>query len=144
MHYLDTSVLIPLYRPEALSEHAERLLEETATAPSISTLTRVEVASVLSRCVRTGEFEADQAREIERSIAADLDAGILVQLPFGDSSYWQARYWLGRYNTKLHTLDALHLACAAEHGLTLVTGDRALFDAATALGAHTHLLDASD
>jgi len=144
MYYLDTSVLIPLYRLEALSEPAERLLDETATAPAISTLTRVEVASVLSRCVRTGELEADQAREIERSIAADLDAVSLVQLPFGDSSYWQARYWLGRYDTKLHTLDALHLACAAEHGLTLVTGDRALSNAAAILGASTHLLDGSD
>lgn len=140
MYYLDTSVLIPLYRPEALSEQAERLLEESTAVPAISALTRVEVASVLSRCVRTGELEADQAGEIERTVAADLDAGILVQLPFGDSSYWQARYWLGRYNTKLHTLDALHLACAAEHGLTLVTGDRSLSNAAETLGAAARLL----
>lgn len=140
MHYLDTSILIPLYRPEILSPQAEQLLNESAPAPAISTLTQVEVASVLSRCVRMNELTAEQAREIERTLAGDLDAGVLVRVPFHDSCYWQARYWLSRYNTTLRTLDALHLACAAEHGLTLVTGDHALTGAADTLGASTHLL----
>lgn len=140
MYYLDTSVLVPLYRPEALSVPVEQIIEDSTPAPAISTLTQVEVASVLSRCVRTSELTGQQAREIERTLAGDLNAGVLVRIPFHDSSYWQARYWLGRYDTALRTLDALHLACAVEHGLTLVTGDRALADAAETLGASSHLL----
>lgn len=140
MYYLDTSVLVPLYRSESLTESVEQLLEEDASAAAISTLTQVETASVLSRCVRCDELDEETARAIERTLAGDLDAGVLIRVPFHDSCYWQARYWLGRYNTALRTLDALHLACAFEHGLTLVTGDRALAEAAEAVGARSRLL----
>lgn len=139
-YYLDTSVLMALYRTEPLTAAIEGLLDEAESAPVISTLTQVEATSVLSRWVRTAELGKQDAYEIEQTLAGDLNAQALISVPFHDGVYWQARNWLGRYDSPLRGLDALHLACAAEHRLTLVTADRALARAADTLKASAQLL----
>jgi len=144
MEYLDTSVLMALYRQEPLTEAAEALVaDRTDTTAAVSELTRTEALSVLSRWVRTREIDASGAEAIERAIAADLEAGALAKVSFPDTAWWRARQWIGRFDTSLGTLDALHLACAAEHGLTLVTADRTLADAVQALDTHVRLLEPS-
>lgn len=142
MIYLDTSVLLALYRDEPLTAAAERLLETEETPPTVSTLVQVEAASVLARWVRTGEMAPEQTRAVEQALAGDLDAGEFRTASMHEACYWQARYWLARQATALRTLDALHLACASHHGLTLVTGDRALVDAAAALAIPCRALEA--
>ena len=141
MIYLDTSALLALYREEPLTSAAERLLETAQTAPGISSLVQVEVASVLARWLRTGEMSAQQTQAVEHAIAHDLEAGEYTTVSMHEACYWQARHWLSRQATALRTLDALHLACADHHGLTLATGDRTLATAAETLAARCTLLE---
>ena len=48
--------------------------------------------------------------------------------------------WIGRFDTSLRTLDALHLACASSNNIPLVTADDALARSAEALGVKVQLL----
>ena len=90
--YFDSSVIAPLYRPEALTEAAE---------------------------------------VFERTV---LD----------DRHYWQARTWLQKRTTGLRTLDALHLAIAAESDWPMITADKRLHNAATSLGCPSQLVHGND
>lgn len=138
--YLDTSALLPLYRQERLSSHAERLLEAATRPPLVSLLTQVEVASALSRWVRTAELDAQQAGKVGDTFAEDLRLGAFEVVSLEDAHYWQAREWLSARNTGLRTLDALHVACAAGHHAVIATADEPLAEAAGRLGCAVRLL----
>jgi len=126
--YFDTSALLPLYRQEPLTIWAEQI--QNKILPVISVLTEVEVASALARWVRMGELTDKQAHVLEVTFSEDLRLGVFERISLEDRHYWQAHYWLLSRKTSLRTLDALHLACAAESGLPLVTADKVLADAA--------------
>jgi uncharacterized protein len=138
--YLDTSVVLPLYRREPLTLSVERLLQTSLRPPVISLLTELEVASAVARWVRTDELTREQACQVDRAFARDLGAGVLSRLRLEESHYWQARHWLLERRTALRTLDALHLACASAYGLTLVTADTVLARAAEAVRCPYRLL----
>ena len=55
MYYIDTSVLVAYYCPEALSEQVQDFLSEQVK-PAISTLTEVELFSAIARKVRMGDL----------------------------------------------------------------------------------------
>jgi predicted nucleic acid-binding protein len=126
--YIDTSALLPLYRQESLTARVEEI--QTNIVPVISPLTEVEVASALARWVRMGELTEKHAQALELTFSEDLRLGVFERIDLGNRHYWQARSWLLKRNTALRTLDALHLACAVESGLPLITADKALADAA--------------
>jgi predicted nucleic acid-binding protein len=138
-YYLDTSALLPLYRAEPFTPHAEQFLE--TTAPFISSLTEVEFASALARWVRTRELNEQQARQISHLFAEDQLAGEFVRVILGENHYWQAKQWLNKRQTPLRTLDALHLAICEQDDLVLVTADIPFSKSATALGMNTILLN---
>ncbi len=77
-----------------------------------------------------GELTEKQAQALEQTFSEDLRVGVFERIDLENQHYWQARSWLLKRNTALRTLDALHLACAVESGLPLITADRALADAA--------------
>src|SRR6266404_5831728 len=58
--YIDTSVLVPYYCPEALSRAAERTLRGDPR-PAVSDLVEVEFFSALARKVRVREMSAADA-----------------------------------------------------------------------------------
>ena len=135
--YFDTSVIAPLYRDEALTTAAELLQQQYR--PIISLLTEVELASTLARWVRMGELSNDQAASVDKTFSEDLRLKVFERADLQDRHYWQARTWLQQRSTSLRTLDALHLAIAAENGWPIVTADRQLQEAAEALGCRNHL-----
>ena len=135
--YFDTSLIAPLYRPESLTAVAEELQQQYR--PVISWLTEVELASTLARWVRMGELTQAQAADIDRVFSEDLRFGAFECVELGERQYWQARNWLQRRDTSLRTLDALHLAAAAEQGWPILTADRQLHNAAQALGYKSQL-----
>lgn len=135
--YFDTSVVAPLYRNEALTAAAEVLQQQYR--PIISLLTEVELASTLARWVRMGELSNDQAANVEKTFSEDLRLKVFERADLQDRHYWQARTWLQQRSTSLRTLDALHLAIAAENGWPMITADRQLQEAAEALGCKNHL-----
>jgi predicted nucleic acid-binding protein len=137
--YFDTSAILPLYRSEPATELAEKAL---ASRPAvISALVEVEVASALARWVRMDELTDHQARDIEIAFAGDLRDGQFERTEMQPQNYWRAREWLTQRSTPLRTLDALHLACANQTGLTIVTGDKVLADAARSLDQPVQLLE---
>lgn len=137
--YFDTSAILPLYRTEPATAQAEKALARWSGV--VSALTEVEVVSALARWVRMGELTEDQAHGVETAFADDLLQGEFERTEPGLQHYWRAREWLSQRSTALRTLDALHLACAAETGLAMITADQTLATAAKALGQRVHLLE---
>jgi predicted nucleic acid-binding protein len=132
--YLDTSVLVPLYWAEALSDSVEELLSGEAVEPAISQLVEVEFVSALSRRVRMGEVAQGEARAIVQQFQTDLEAGLYTQLALEPIHYIMARDWIHQFNTPLRTLDGLHLAIAVANTISLVTADEGLAESANGLG----------
>lgn len=139
MIYLDTSVVAAFYWTEALSDTVEQLLRNEVE-PGLSQLVEVELFSALSRRVRMGEISQENAREIVERFQTDLDGGFYTRILLEPVHYNLAREWIGRFDTPLRTLDALHLAIAASNDLRLVTADEGLAGSAEALGVDVLLL----
>jgi uncharacterized protein len=137
--YLDTSVIAAFYWTEALTDTVEQLLRDE-TEPRLSQLVEVELFSALSRRVRMREISQENARGIVEQFQADLDSGFYTSIALEPVHYNLAREWVGRFDTPLRTLDALHLAIAAENNLCLVTADEALTGSAEAFGVEVQLL----
>ncbi len=140
MVYLDTSVLLPYYRPEAISDAVQAFLGALAEPVSISWLTEIEVSSALARWVRMGECTEEEAAAVEALFDEDLEAQLYRRLPLASQHFLQARRWLRRRTTGLRVLDALHLAVAQRSGSELVTADRVLVSAAKQLDVKCRLL----
>jgi predicted nucleic acid-binding protein len=123
--YFDTSVLVPYYCPEPLSETAERTLRGDPQ-PTISDLVEVEFFSALARKVRERDMAAEEATRVSEQFLDHLRAGMYTRLALQRRHYEVAREWLGRFTFPLRSLDALHLALAAGERLRLATADRTL------------------
>ncbi len=139
MIYLDTSVIVPFYLPEALSIAVQELLA-IEEQPALSQLVEVELFSALSRRVRMGEISQEQARQIIEQFQIHLNDGFYTRIALEPVHYQQAMQWLGRFDTALRTLDALHLAIAASNNRRLVTADATLANAANILAVEVQLL----
>ena len=139
MIYLDTSVIAPFYWSEALSDIVEELLR-TETARGLSQLVEVELFSALSRRVRMRQISQAEARAIANRFQTHLEKDFYLRIPIESVHYQLARDWISRFNTSLRTLDGLHLACASENNIRLVTADEALAASAEALEIEVQLL----
>lgn len=137
MLYADTSAILPYYRHEPASAAVERLFMAQSQPVAISHLTRVEIASALARWVRMAELTEAQANRVESAFHEDLHEGRFRVLELDRTLYDRATHWLLARRTSLRTLDALHLACAEAHNLSLLTLDDPLRAAAEFLGVRT-------
>jgi predicted nucleic acid-binding protein len=143
MFYVDSSLLVAYYCPEALSERAEIFL--TSQSPlSISTLTELEVFSAVSRKVREKGLTRATARRILAKFLSHLDGRFYTCFPVETQHVRLARDWIGQFSTNLKSLDALHLAVASLEGLTLVTADQNLAESAKILTKDVLLIKADD
>ena len=139
MAYLDTSVLVAYYCPEALSEAAEKLILADGQ-PAVSALTEVELVSALARKIREGELSRENANHVLTEFQSHLNQFLFKRIPLERDHYSVAFHWLAQFTVPLRTLDALHLAVAAQDNLELVTADRQLSKSARKLGVRTRLL----
>lgn len=130
MIYLDTSFVIPLYWPEALSDLAEALVAQESGL-IISNLVEVEFVSALSRRVRMREIPKETAKLVSERFSLDIKAKRFTRLDIQTKHYDLPKDWLNRFDTPLRTLDALHLAIAATECLDIVTADRGLAESAS-------------
>lgn len=130
--YLDASVLVPIFFDEPTSGTVDRFVNALNEVPSVSALVIGEVFSAVSRLVRMRQIDIECARvrldDIDRWSAnftrsVDTEA-IDIRL---------AASFIRRLTLNLRMPDAIHLATALRHGLTLATFDRRLADAARAL-----------
>ena len=139
MAYIDTSVLVANYCPEPLSKAAQRAIQR-ARPPAISVLNDVEFCSAVSLKTRAGAMDSDTARRILSLFHLHVDAGHYDLVPIRAAQYTLAADWIASFATSLRTVDALHLAAAYTHKLTIITADKSLAQAADHFGAKCKLL----
>jgi predicted nucleic acid-binding protein len=131
--YLDASVLLPTIVEEPSSAAVDRFCLEWPDTLVVSDFAAAEVASGLSRLVRTQQIDLEDAR----MRLADFDAwraGSAVAPDFAASDARLANLYVRRFDLMLRAPDALHAAICRRLGLTLVTLDRRLATAAHELG----------
>ena len=133
MHYVDTSVLAAYYCPEPGSLKVEKALRKLPV-PVISHLVETELYSAVSRKVRMKELSRQDANLIISQFNLHVEKRFYHMLPIGARHYRIAREWLGRVDTALRTLDALHLAVAYAENIPILSTDSNLCKAATFFG----------
>jgi len=131
--YLDASVLLPILIEEPASAAVDTYILAGGHELLVSDFAAAEIASALSRLVRTGLLEAPDA--LLR--LADFDvwrAAMTVPADMHASDVRLANAYVRRFELMLRAPDALHLAIARRLNATLVTLDRRLAAAARDLG----------
>ena len=130
--YLDASALVPLFVGEPSSDRIERFLRGAPDELTVSDLAAAEFASAISRLVRTGVLGAadaqDRLLDFDAWRAADTENVDLVA-----ADVRAASAIVRRFELKLRTPDALHLAICRRIGIDLVTLDDRLAAAASDL-----------
>ena len=133
--YLDTSALAKWYLNEPGSEAFVAFLQGLDSAV-ISSLTQTEMRSLLSRRRRMGDLSAELESLLFAAFLEDIDRGWLQRYPFDDARFAEASNLISRYPEQpLRTLDALHLAQAAQAGIPmLATADAVMAETASLMG----------
>lgn len=139
--YLDTSVVVAYYVPEASSDRVQALYARL-DRPVISGLVEVEIAAAVSMRLRIGDLEAQQAQRIVAMFDEHVVSGLYAPMHLEPAHYRWARDALARFDLPLKAPDALHLAAAAIGGFLLVTADRQLARNAEALNVACALIEA--
>ena len=137
--YLDASALLPMLIAEPGSAAVDAFMASSADDLVVSEFAAAEVASAISRLVRTDRLAAEDAG----ARLADFDAWRTtatedVELNAADVRL--AHLYVRRFELMLRAPDALHAAVCRRAGLELITLDRRLALAAEALGVSTRLL----
>lgn len=133
--YVDTSVLAKRYLSEAFSDEVDDFLAGSAPV-SISSLTLVEMRSLVGRRRREGYLDEVFEARLWASLEEDIAEGYVLTHPLTDEHASGAGRLLAMLSqTPLRTLDALHLAVARAIGAGgLATADRVMAAGAEQLG----------
>ncbi len=132
MFYIDTSILVAYYCPEAISQKVEQFLINIQN-PTISLLTQVEITSAISMKIRQKEINPTDGKNVLSLFEKHLDDKSFSVLPVQPKHFKKASTLISRFNTTLRTLDALHLAISSNNHLPIVTADKNLALAAKSL-----------
>ena len=137
--YLDASAILPILVEEPGSEAVDDFITTSGGDIIISEFAAAEVASALSRLVRTGILDiADATARL-----ADFDAwrtAATSDLDMQASDIRLANVFVRRFDLLLRAPDALHAAACRRQDLVLVTLDKRLAAAAEELGIRARLL----
>jgi len=134
--YFDTSYLAKLHWNE-LGSHEVQNLSMRFDILACCCHGRVEFASVGYRKIREKQTSPTLAEEVFRQLCDDTEAGGIHWLDLAEPIIQRAeRFYLKTPERSfLRASDALHLACAAEHGFTEVySNDRHFLAAAPLFG----------
>ena len=137
--YLDASVILPTLIEEAASALVDGFMAELTDDLIVSEFASAEVASALSRLVRTGLLDSEDAR----LRLADFDAwraATALDLDLQPADVRLANVFVRRFDLMLRAPDALHAAACRREDHLLVTLDRRLALAAEELGVRVKLL----
>ena len=137
--YLDTSVLVAYYYPEALSSQVQSLLN-TAEKPGLSFLTEVELCSAVAKKIRSKEIDSPDGSRILAKFFSHVDMELFTIIPVANHHWRLARSWISLFSTPLRTLDAIHLAIASDADLEMITADKLLYQAAGVLDVKAQLM----
>lgn len=132
--YLDASVLAALLLEETTSDQVDRWLSEADRRLVVSDLASAEVSSAVSRAVRTQREDESGGRQLLADFDAWMKAAAVLRVDINPDDIRTADHFVRRFELKLRTPDAIHAAVAQRLGATLITLDRRLLGAASALG----------
>jgi predicted nucleic acid-binding protein len=126
--WLDTSVLVSLYVPEARSERVARLVRRFGEPIPFSQLHELELANALRLRVFRRDVKSKRVDETLARVAEDLQAGILQRVAIEWPVALARTIELAdRYTSGVgcRSLDLLHVAAAVVSGnRRFVTADR--------------------
>jgi len=132
--YLDTSVVIALLKPEALSDRADGFISEHPTGVILSDFAAAEFASAVARWVRSREINMSEGHIALESFDSWV-ARSAQRVEIGPADVAAASALLRRLDLPLRKPDAIHIAIAQRLRATLVTFDRQMAASARAIGA---------
>ena len=131
--YLDASVMLPILLKGPASAVVDALMATGEQELWVSDFAAAEVASALSRLVRTGRLQASDGE----TGLADFDVWRAAMTRVAEIRAVDVRLagvYVRRFDLALRVPDALHLAIARRLDVALVTFDRRLANAARELG----------
>ncbi|CAN7652631.1 type II toxin-antitoxin system VapC family toxin [Phenylobacterium sp. LjRoot219] len=137
--YLDASALLPMLIEEPGSAIVDDFIGATSGPLVVSEFAAAEVASALSRLVRTARISPEDAT----ARLADFDAWRVAateDIDMNAADVRLANIFVRRFDLILRAPDALHAAICRRANLALITLDRRLATAAEVLGVETRLL----
>lgn len=132
MSYFDSAFIAKFYLDEPESDAVRRLAETLGEVHCVH-FGQLEVASAFHRKWREAAFSDAAFREISSQFADDCAAGLWQWLPVTAALLETAAEAIRRLpkTVYLRSADALHLACAREHGFkALYSNDRHVLAAA--------------
>ena len=136
MLYFDTTYLYRVYSTERGHEAVKQLLSKTERLAS-AWHGRAEFASIVLRKRREGIDSSELLESLEIQFQSDIKSDVIKFLPLTESIMFRLVDTLRAAppTTTLRAADALHLACAAEHGFAEVySNDRHFLAAAPLFG----------
>lgn len=148
--YWDTSCILALYVPEAISARAATLATEENRALTSSAILEYEMAFALYAKEARGEISKNAAGTILNKFQSDLQRGRFLLAPLGQDIKASAnRIAAAALQSSppafLRTLDGIHLATAQQLGSHIViTADQRMADTAALLGMKTNYLQCDD
>jgi len=134
MIYFDTAYLAKCYLNEHGSDEVRKLATQTGRIACCE-FGRLELAATIHRNLREGKITRAQNRLILDQFDSDEANHVWTWLPVTPEllAGATARFRLLKPSIWLRAADALHLACAVEHGFKeICTNDRHLLAAAAA------------
>ena len=133
MVYLDTSVVVPLFVAEPLSDQVDRWFSVCDVPVVSSDWIITEFASALSLKERSGALAARDAKAAWRSFESFVQSGLRL-MPVSRDTFAAAAKMTREPAHGLRAGDALHLAAALEMGAqTIATLDAVMTANATRL-----------
>ena len=115
--YFDTSYLFRLYSFESGHNAVKKLLDNCETVVSAAHA-RAEFAAIVLRKLREKSDSAAHLVELHEQFLDEYRDGHIALLPLSEAVFDRLESTLRRAarDTFIRASDALHLACAAEHG----------------------------
>ena len=138
MHYVDTSVLVTALTVEPESSIALDWLVAHQQSTCLSDWTLTEFAGALSRKRRAGDID-DRTRNEAHGLIERLSRDSLTLFAVSRAHFREAAT-VCRADVGLRSGDALHVAVARGHGLTIVSRDQAMVLGARELGLEAILI----
>ena len=139
MFYVDTNILVSALTPETARREARQWLLAHQMTSFVSDWVIAEFSRSLSVKSRYSDFsEADRFRA-RVGLKRYLEASLAV-LPVGRDDFRVAADFCEDPELGLRAGDALHLAIASAHGLTMITRDHGMARAARQLGLPATLM----